>query len=219
MKKILFTLFALFLGLNVASAQLGIHVRVEAGASLSKVNASFSNLDLGTSSATGYRVGAAIELPIAPLLYISPGVALRSNSVKYSPLSELLNVVSPNIGSTLPLGSLLDLGSSNNNSYIIVPLNLGFKLGIGGLGILAEVGPYAGYALNGSPISELGSDFKRFSYGVGASVALRMSSTYFKVGYEHELSKKFDIKSSSKLIDNNFKFNDSGFYFTIGQRF
>lgn len=228
MKRLLIILFALCLGFSSAWAQLGFGARIEGGVSLSKVQASLHSVDLGAVSSTGYRLGLTAELPLAPSLYFAPGLALKSNSTEYSEpelvnAAAMLNTLGIIVGSGTNLGDLVKAGESRAATYALLPINLGFRLGLGSVGLSVEVGPYGGYAINHGAYSsrlleEAGFKLNRLSYGLGASVALRLKSTYVRVGYEHELSDKFSVKNT-KLTKDEFKFQDKGFYVTLGYRF
>ena len=213
----LFISFALLIStISMASAQLlGIHPRFEAGVSLPKVESSFGNIDLHSNSNTGYRVGVSVELPVFPFVYIAPGVALRSNQVNSNGSNNTSTAIAGLIDATS--GTKLSntaIGPDGTLTYVVVPINLGTKLSLLGIGISAEAGPYASYAIN-TPFSNFGDDLSpnKFNYGLGGSVAAHLGKTTFRLGYEYELSKKFSSEGKA-----NPSYKDNAFFFTIGYR-
>lgn len=226
MNKFLITLVVALASLGTASAQLlGIHPRLEAGISFPQVESTLPAIN--TSTNTGYRIGGAVELPVFPFVYIAPGVTLRSTQTSYSiedqAIRDIAGIIGSAIGSEIP-SALANLGTSSSNTltYAIVPVNLGAKFSILGFGISAEVGPYAGWAINSGSFSKeaftgLGLSFNKFTYGLGASVAGHLGKTYLRIGYEYELSKKFSTNSSI-YEGSTPTYRDNALYLTLGYR-
>lgn len=215
----LFISFALLIStISIASAQvLGIHPRFEAGASLPNIESSLGSIDLHSNSNTGYRVGVAVELPVFPFVYISPGVALRNNQISSNgsrnTLSDITKLLDQALGTKISDGSV-GLGPNGTLTYLLVPVNIGAKFSLLGLGVSAEAGPYASYAIN-TPFSTFGDNvsLNKFTYGLGGSVAAHLGKTTFRLGYEYELSKKFSSEDKTTP-----QYKDNAFFFTIGYR-
>lgn len=215
----LFISFALLIStISIVSAQvLGIHPRFEAGVSLPKVESSLENIDLHSNSNTGYRVGVAVELPVFPFVYIAPGVALRNNQISSNgsrnTLSDITKLLDQALGTKISDGSV-GLGPNGTLTYLLVPVNIGTKFSLLGLGVSAEAGPYASYAIN-TPFSTFGDNISlnKFTYGLGGSVAAHLGKTTFRLGYEYELSKKFSSEDKTTP-----QYKDNAFFFTVGYR-
>ncbi len=216
MRKLFISFALLISAISIASAQvLGIHPRFEAGVSLPKIESTIGNIDLNSNSNTGYRVGVAVELPVFPFVYIAPGVALRSNQINSNGSNNTTTAIAGLVDATVSSKlSNTTIGPNGTLTYVVVPINLGTKLSLLGIGISAEAGPYASYAIN-TPFSNLGDNLSpnKFNYGLGGSVAAHLGKTTFRLGYEYELSKKFSSEGETTP-----QYKDNAFFFTIGYR-
>lgn len=126
MKKLMFIAVAAIAGTQV-HAQLSI--QPEAGLNLANMSNSIGGDKVTTSSITGYKAGALLNIGIAKGFYIEPGVFY---SVKgYS-------------------GEILGFTAKTTINYLEIPLNLGYRYDLGNAGSLfVSAGPYVGFALSG----------------------------------------------------------------------
>ena len=142
----------------------------------------------------GFRVAGAVEVGLLGPLYIAPGVAFQQNGSKLGDQTTTLN-------------------------YLSVPVNLGLRLGLGGLAVSLEGGPSFSYGVSSSSTAkDVLLDFqngglKRFETGVNASVAVHLSSLYFRLGSDIGLTNIYKQKASEASLKN------ASFYFGVGLRF
>ena len=203
MKKMIAAV-ALLAGTFVAQAQ-GIHPRVEVAGNFS------TNIVKDTKGITvdgykvrpGFRVAGAVEVGILGPLYIAPGVSFQQNGSKNGNETVTLN-------------------------YLSVPVNLGLHVALGGLGVSLEGGPSFSYGISAKStapaeaakeaVKEAVDQFKngglkRFETGVNASVAVHLSSLYFRLGSDIGLTNIYKNKADEGSLKN------ASFYLGVGLRF
>lgn len=203
MKKMIAAV-ALLAGTFAAQAQ-GIHPRVEVAGNFSTnivKDAKGITVD-GYKVRPGFRVAGAVEVGILGPLYIAPGVAFQQNGSKNGNETVTLN-------------------------YLSVPVNLGLHVALGGLGVSLEGGPSFSYGISAKStapaeaakeaVKEAVDQFKngglkRFETGVNASVAVHLSSLYFRLGSDIGLTNIYKQKASEASLKN------ASFYFGVGLRF
>ena len=138
--------------------------------------------------------GVTVEVGILGPLYIAPGVAFQQNGSKNGNETVTLN-------------------------YLSVPVNLGLHVALGGLGVSLEGGPSFSYGLSScTTAEEVIADFKngglkRFETGVNASVAVHLSSLYFRLGSDIGLTNIYKNKADEGSLKN------ASFYLGVGLRF
>lgn len=211
-RKILLSLLLLIGANQVVSAQL----RVELGGSLSNLKSVTEKPSLDFTKGLGYRIGAAYEIGLIPMVYIAPGLQVRNNSV---------SIASQGFGKV-------------TYTDVVVPVNIGVSVGLGFAGLSLEGGPYASYNLKSSysapsiseSVSSLGTiDFTSFSfeklrYGVGASVAFHFTKFYLRGGVDYDLNDLYKSGSDQGLINsvqtelNNLKSQNMTAYLSLGFR-
>lgn len=203
MKKMIAAV-ALLAGTFAAQAQ-GIHPRVEVAGNFSTnivKDAKGITVD-GYKVRPGFRVAGAVEVGILGPLYIAPGVSFQQNGSKNGNETVTLN-------------------------YLSVPVNLGLHVALGGLGVSLEGGPSFSYGISAKStapaeaakeaVKEAVDQFKngglkRFETGVNASVAVHLSSLYFRLGSDIGLTNIYKQKASEASLKN------ASFYFGVGLRF
>ena len=204
MKKMIIAAVALLAGTFAAQAQ-GIHPRVEVAGNFSTnivKDAKGVTVD-GYKVRPGFRVAGAVEVGLLGPLYIAPGVAFQQNGSKAGNETVTLN-------------------------YLSVPVNLGLHVALGGLGVSLEGGPSFSYGISAKStapaeaakeaVKEAVDQFKngglkRFETGVNASVAVHLSSLYFRLGSDIGLTNIYKQKASEASLKN------ASFYFGVGLRF
>ena len=191
MKKMIIAAVALLASTFAVQAQ-GVHPRLEVAGNFStniaKDANGYSVKDYKTRP--GFRVAGAVEVGLLGPLYIAPGVAFQQNGSKLGDQTTTLN-------------------------YLSVPVNLGLRLGLGGLAVSLEGGPSFS---SSSTAKDVLLDFqngglKRFETGVNASVAVHLSSLYFRLGSDIGLTNIYKQKASEASLKN------ASFYFGVGLRF
>ena len=203
MKKMIAAV-ALLAGTFAAQAQ-GIHPRVEVAGNFSTnivKDAKGITVD-GYKVRPGFRVAGAVEVGILGPLYIAPGVAFQQNGSKAGNETVTLN-------------------------YLSVPVNLGLHVALGGLGVSLEGGPSFSYGISAKStapaeaakeaVKEAVDQFKngglkRFETGVNASVAVHLSSLYFRLGSDIGLTNIYKNKADEGSLKN------ASFYLGVGLRF
>ncbi len=195
---------ALLAGTFAAQAQ-GIHPRVEVAGNFSTnivKDAKGVTVD-GYKVRPGFRVAGAVEVGLLGPLYIAPGVAFQQNGSKAGNETVTLN-------------------------YLSVPVNLGLHIALGGLGVSLEGGPSFSYGISAKStapaeaakeaVKEAVDQFKngglkRFETGVNASVAVHLSSLYFRLGSDIGLTNIYKNKADEGSLKN------ASFYLGVGLRF
>lgn len=203
MKKMIAAV-ALLAGTFAAQAQ-GIHPRVEVAGNFSTnivKDAKGVTVD-GYKVRPGFRVAGAVEVGLLGPLYIAPGVAFQQNGSKNGNETVTLN-------------------------YLSVPVNLGLHVALGGLGVSLEGGPSFSYGISAKStapaeaakeaVKEAVDQFKngglkRFETGVNASVAVHLSSLYFRLGSDIGLTNIYKNKADEGSLKN------ASFYLGVGLRF
>ena len=203
MKKMIAAV-ALLAATFAAQAQ-GIHPRVEVAGNFSTnivKDAKGVTVD-GYKVRPGFRVAGAVEVGLLGPLYIAPGVAFQQNGSKAGNETVTLN-------------------------YLIVPVNLGLHVALGGLGVSLEGGPSFSYGISAKStapaeaakeaVKEAVDQFKngglkRFETGVNASVAVHLSSLYFRLGSDIGLTNIYKNKADEGSLKN------ASFYLGVGLRF
>ena len=116
MKKMIIAAVALLASTFAVQAQ-GVHPRLEVAGNFStniaKDANGYSVKDYKTRP--GFRVAGAVEVGLLGPLYIAPGIAFQQNGSKLGDQTTTLN-------------------------YLSVPVNLGLRLGLGGLSCIARRG-------------------------------------------------------------------------------
>jgi hypothetical protein len=203
MKKMIAAV-ALLAATFAAQAQ-GIHPRVEVAGNFSTnivKDAKGVTVD-GYKVRPGFRVAGAVEVGLLGPLYIAPGVAFQQNGSKAGNETVTLN-------------------------YLSVPVNLGLHVALGGLGVSLEGGPSFSYGISAKStapaeaakeaVKEAVDQFKngglkRFETGVNASVAVHLSSLYFRLGSDIGLTNIYKNKADEGSLKN------ASFYLGVGLRF
>ena len=203
MKKMIAAV-ALLAATFAAQAQ-GIHPRVEVAGNFSTnivKDAKGVTVD-GYKVRPGFRVAGAVEVGLLGPLYIAPGVAFQQNGSKAGNETVTLN-------------------------YLSVPVNLGLHVALGGLGVSLEGGPSFSYGISAKStapaeaakeaVKEAVDQFKngglkRFETGVNASVAVHLSSLYFRLGSAIGLTNIYKNKADEGSLKN------ASFYLGVGLRF
>lgn len=207
MKRISCIAMAMFLTLGSMSAQ---KFRVEGGLTAVGVHLNKDSSNHLGELKMGYRAGAAVEIKVLPLMYISTGLNFKTGNEKVdllAPFTKNTTQATTEALSQSTLGQLSTMTLSSN--ALSLPLNLGFRIKPAGiLGISLEAGPYLSYALSskinmnspGQGLKDIGLELKdlvrskKFGYGVGGSIALEITRVYLRAGVEYGLSDRLDFE-------------------------
>ena len=171
----------LFLGIGQVSAQ--VRLGVKGGLNIASVH--FSTDVLQSDNVTGFQIGPMIEgsLPLvglgfdAAILYAQKGLETKTVSGEKTSLK---------------------------NDYIVVPVNLKWKLGLPVMKVYLAAGPYVGFRVGGNKIWELPGSMvdqvktKSFSAGLnfGAGVEL-ISHLQVGLNYGLGLTNNYSMESLS----------------------
>ncbi|NGF54945.1 PorT family protein [Parapusillimonas sp. SGNA-6] len=131
MKKIVLTLGAAFLLVAGAQAQTGFGLK--AGVNFPSYSYGSSDELSDTKSTVGFHVTGYLDAPIAPGLYLQPGVSLQGKGAKFAEVK---------FG-----GTTYDV--SQNTMWLEVPVNFVGKFPVGLGNVFIGAGPYVGFGLSG----------------------------------------------------------------------
>jgi hypothetical protein len=165
MKKMMLIAVAAIAGTQV-NAQLSI--QPEVGLNIANMSNSIDGDKLSTSSITGFKAGALLNIGIAKGFYIEPGAFYSMKGAS---------------------GEILGFTSKTTINYLEVPLNLGYRYDIGNAGALfVSAGPYIGFGLSGKTKTEnvpiLGTVEDDIEFGDGADEMKSIDyGVNFSLGY------------------------------------
>lgn len=156
MKNKLFSFFAIFIFFfSFSNAQkkpvpdVGLHPGLQGGLNLRTIlGTDYEGNNLGYQLKLGFNAGVNVNVPIAPDLYLQPGL-----------LFSLKGYTQEIVGTN----------STTNMFYIEVPLNILFRPQAGDGHLLVGAGPYAGYGLFGNKIRGNDNDKIKFKNKVSLS--------------------------------------------------
>lgn len=236
MKRLLM-MIGLMGGLVLSTHAQKTAFRIEAGASFNDMKLSMSERTIpNTKILTGYHVGVNVELGFADYFYFAPGLHFKSSGVTIDQQAvrnelEKIKTLLPTLPIKLDpqtlqwlqqMGQNLGTDAQIKMHYLQVPLMVGFRTVFGdGWHYSLEGGPYLAYGIGGD--SEMGGKsmksfdkeqgFKRFDWGLGASMSVGYSYLYLRVGGELGLQKQ-----SPKVMPTLSGYHRD-FYTTLGLRF
>ena len=162
----LFFMLSLATGMH---AQLGI----KAGINMANEINSFSESDIkagfNSTNLTGYQIGLVYQvMPKSTGFGVESGVLFSQKGSSFSDSTDIPNVIKQ--------------GYKELN-YLEIPVNIRYRLSLGGVGLYGFGGVYLGYALNGKTVDETTeaiqdetfsgfSDHTDYGYNIGAGVEL-----------------------------------------------
>ncbi len=207
---------------TINSVEAQVRPGVKAGYNLSNVFAKDAKTGdkYSYNMKSGFQFGAFVDYSLGERLSIQPGAQFATQGFvdKYT-----------DNGSFIRKFSLY---------YLQIPVNVQYKLPLGGIDMVFQAGPYFGYGLSGRQKvwkndvkQELSDERKKISiggnssdnlqnaidYGIGAAVGIEFVNIQFLVGYNvglHDLTFK---KSTGKAYNNDMKNN--GLTFTAAYVF
>ncbi|MDR0295677.1 MAG: PorT family protein [Prevotellaceae bacterium] len=190
MKKTLYlTAMAIVLTTSYAQAQFKIGAR--AGFSLTNLLVATE----GTKMRPGFQVGVVGDYALSNAFSLQSGILYAMQGCKYNAKE----------------GSYMDyhteMKGTYHLNYIQVPVHAQYKIGLGGIKLLFQAGPYLGYGLGGKvkidvivngekddPINEkikMGSGkdnpYKAFDFGLGFGAGLQFGNLQAALGYQFGL--------------------------------
>ena len=173
-KKLFLVLSVALLSVAYVNAQFTFGAR--AGLNLTNFTGSdWKDLTDGESKfKPGFQLGVVGEYALSDVLAIQPGLIFAQQ------------------GAFLYKDSDFTWGMTLN--YLQVPINIQYKLDLGGMSLLLQAGPYLGYGINGerkggilSRDIKFGSghdaDLKAFDLGLGIGAGVQFSSFQVSLGY------------------------------------
>lgn len=202
---------ASLLSVGTLSAQ---KLRIEGGIAGSKLSLGKGSETYTSDVKPGYRVGAALEVKLFPMIYISAGANLSKAGGRFGVLDKYLDDLT---GGTFKNDEELNqyfgglkvfAAPSISMTTVSVPLSLGLRLKPAGiLGVSVEAGPYLTYDLKttvdwGSYSADLTNlskeslgimKYSRLGYGIGASATVELSRFYVRGGIEYGLSNRLEV--------------------------
>ncbi|MBO7523168.1 MAG: PorT family protein [Bacteroidales bacterium] len=184
-KKLLLVCMMCALVLSANAQRFGIQV----GMNLANVNSDGElNDDL-----LAYQVGPVADFDITNSFAFNTGVLFSAKGCKSS-------------------NDLFD--TKIGISYVEIPLNLAYKLDLGGMKLYAQAGPYIGYAVANKLTVEAGNNktvtkndwegFKRLDFGVGFGAGAELEHLKIGMAYGLGLANMNDNSDDYKSKNRNF---------------
>jgi len=154
---------------------LGIYAQfgIKAGINIANEINSFSQADIkagfNSTHLSGYQIGVIYQImPKSSGFGVETGVSLSQKGSTFSDSTNIANVIKQ--------------GYKELN-YLEVPVNVRYRLSLGGVAIYGFGGLYGGYALNGKTVDEKTNDVQKetfsdftdhvdYGYNIGAGVEL-----------------------------------------------
>ncbi|NBB88797.1 MAG: outer membrane beta-barrel protein [Bacteroidetes bacterium] len=154
----------------------------------------------GTSAsmATGFHLGAFVELPLNGKFGLETGLLLQSKGFKSPFTSSFFN---EEIMDTVSYGG----DQQTTLLYLDIPIQFKGRFSLGGINLIAAAGPYFGFGLSGTRLFEytIGSDFYEeeqvidygdngdfvgVDYGVMGTVGIEFSNVFLAATYAQGLA-------------------------------
>ena len=162
-------LFLMLLLVTGMHAQLGIRAGINMANEINTFSQSELKAGFNSTNLTGYQIGLVYQvMPKNTGFGIESGVLYSQKGSSFSDSTNIANVIKQ--------------GYKELN-YLEIPMNIRYRLSLGGVGLYGFGGIYVGYALNGKTVDETTNDiqdetFSGFSdhtdygYNIGAGVEL-----------------------------------------------
>lgn len=153
MKRVKLIVLLLLICLSTVFAQ--IRFDVKAGVNFSNINFRFSErYKPDTESVTGIYLGLGAEIPIRNNFFIHPALIYAQRGFKENTDGFYTVKNRDEFGLTADLNSLPQIGRGKNFrtrlSYLEVPVDIKYKIGLGNGNIFLTTGPYIAWGLAGS---------------------------------------------------------------------
>jgi hypothetical protein len=228
MKKIFLTFVAVAAIATSAFAQAGaLQFGVKAGVNLSSVSGDVEDV----KSKIGFNVGVTVDYGFTDNLFLLSGLELTQKGYKVEEeYSEDYPGASVNVKSTVTSSPL----------YLQIPIHIAYKLDLGSVKLVPEVGPYVAFGiagktkvktelssdnqavldLIGDTSSEEDGDFfgsedeggaKSFDFGIGLGIGAEFGKLGAKIGY--------DLGLTSLSYNKDFSVKNGNFYLSVGYKF
>lgn len=219
MNKFFITLAAI--SLLFTGTLSGQTIRIEGGAAGSRFSMSKGSQSLHSDIKLGYRIGAAIEFKLFPMVYLATGANVSNGGGRFAVLDKYFDsFTNGSMGHTQGLneylgGLKLFSAPSISTTSVSLPLSLGVRFKPAGiLGVSVEAGPYLSYDLKTSlnwgsysaDLTNIHKDsfglikYNRLSYGIGASATVELTRFYLRAGFEYGLSNRLNLETSEQQL-------------------
>jgi len=162
-------LFLMLLLVTGMHAQLGIRAGINMANEINTFSQSELKAGFNSTNLTGYQIGLVYQvMPKNTGFGIESGVLYSQKGSSFSDSTNIANVIKQ--------------GYKELN-YLEVPVNVRYRLSLGGVAIYGFGGLYGGYALNGKTVDEKTNDVQKetfsdftdhvdYGYNIGAGVEL-----------------------------------------------
>ncbi|MDR2474362.1 MAG: PorT family protein [Bacteroidales bacterium] len=172
MKKLSVFVVALTLSVGMAQAQFGIKFGARAGLNVNSLSYSWD--DVKSENLIGFQIGPVLDVSILGF-GVEAGILYNQKGGKFKFGNESMDL---------------------RNSYLDIPINLKYSLGLGGIGVYAAIGPNFSLALDGKNFGEvLGAaeelkegNVKNFEVGLNFGAGVKISKIGIGVQYGLGLS-------------------------------
>ena len=208
MKKFFVVLVALVVTASIAHAQLNFGVR--AGFNLTNMATKFDGKSENddVKFKPGFQIGAVVDYALTDAISLQPGILFAQQGSKYEKdkYKEVTNL-----------------------NYIQVPINVQYKLDLGGMNLILQAGPYIGFGLGGKekvtvdgkkvsdkeyeeetgrkPDISFGSGkddhLSAFDFGIGLGAGLQFGAIQAGVGYNLGLANIAHKDAEKTTIKNS----------------
>ncbi|MDR2627455.1 MAG: PorT family protein [Dysgonamonadaceae bacterium] len=199
---------AILLATGTSVFAQGLQFGVKAGGNLSSVIVS-KDVD-GLKSKPGFQVGVTVDYGLSGNLYLLSGLEVVQKGFKIEQKYEGEKYT-----------------STSSPLYLQLPIYVGYKIDLGVVKFVPQVGPYIAYGLGGKVKQEgfgeteeydffgKDSNFKRLDFGLGMGVGVEFGKIGVTVGYnlglvnivdEQEDSDDSSAKNGSLFLSVGYKF-------------
>jgi len=214
MNKFFSVLLLAVLTAGYAQAQFTFGAR--AGLNLSNISLTYDGKNDGEDPykfKPGIQLGIVGEYAISDNLAIQPGILFSQMGFKQE--ASFMDYYSMKTSCTM--------------NYLQIPVNVQYKLDLGGMNLLLQAGPYFGYGLGGKmkweftedgvtekddEKVEFGNDpeihfCKALDFGLGVGAGLQFNNLQIGLGYN------FGLANLSNYDDDKFKIKNNGLALTV----
>jgi hypothetical protein len=227
MKKFFLLVVLAVMTASFAQAQIKFGARAGFNLTSASYKIDVSGFDApDTKFKPGFQIGVVGELALTDAIFLQPGILFATQGYKVE-----------DSGEDKQYNEKWDDKETFSLNYLQIPINVQYKLDLGGMNLLLQAGPYLGYAIGGKYKYEwndedaygkdsgskeedlkFGSDaakgeIKPFDFGIGLGVGLQFSNLQVGLGYNLGLTNlsnadKVTVKNNGLAVTLTFLFGN-----------
>ena len=220
MKKFFVVLVALAVTASIAHAQLNFGAR--AGFNLTNMSWKYdgkdvdlfaeilsgitgNNVEISQKFRPGFQIGLVADYALTDAISIQPGILFAQQGYKVNESIDFM-------------GQKIDFKASINLNYIQIPINVQYKMDMGGMNLILQAGPYLGFGLGGKMKFEASGQseeedikfgsgdehmLKPLDLGLGLGAGLQFGAIQVGLGYNLGLANIVNDDDSKFKVKNN----------------